>query len=299
MPATELDRRLAPAVGDRGLSRPPPILPARAAGRRERHPGAADPVYRRRDRRERSRCVDRLGAVAERPARHRRCRRPRQLPARVLRGGSAGPRARASAPRGSQSLATVADAHGGRLVHRSPEPLFIPAARRHRVRYARDRARAEAGSSIRSCRARARAGGASRGPRRGVRSTGTAPARSSRHRAARPRSSIARATRHRSCGTAAPGGATSRSPARSCRAYRCCCAAAPAIEGPWDDGRRDPAERDRRPRACVIRVVGLRLHHARAPRARTRPTARQIVISYSRPTTEFAGDVRLARLTLD
>jgi hypothetical protein len=71
---------------------------------------------------------------------------------------------------------------------------------------------------------------------------------------------------------------------------------APAIEGPWDDGTElQPSDCGILPPTSSSDYDYLAMEHAEL----ASPDGTQIVISYSRPTTEFGGEVRLARVTLE
>lgn len=71
---------------------------------------------------------------------------------------------------------------------------------------------------------------------------------------------------------------------------------APAIEGPWDGGTEiQPSDTGVLPPTSSSDYNYLALEHAELDS----PDGSQIVLSYSRPTTAFAGDVRLARVTLE
>ncbi len=71
---------------------------------------------------------------------------------------------------------------------------------------------------------------------------------------------------------------------------------APAIEGPWDDGTEiQPSDTGVLPPTSSSDYDYLAMEHAELDSL----DGSEIVISYSRPTTEFAGDVRLARVTLE
>ncbi len=71
---------------------------------------------------------------------------------------------------------------------------------------------------------------------------------------------------------------------------------APAIEGPWDDGTElEPSATGILPPTSGSDYDYLAMEHAELDAG----DGTQIVISYSRPTTPFGGEVRLARLTLE
>lgn len=71
---------------------------------------------------------------------------------------------------------------------------------------------------------------------------------------------------------------------------------APAIEGPWDDGTEiTPSAGGELAPVSASDTNYLALQHPEL----ASPDGAEIVISYSRPTTPFAGDVRLARVTLE
>ena len=77
---------------------------------------------------------------------------------------------------------------------------------------------------------------------------------------------------------------------------RCVLRTASAIEGPWDDGTEiQPSATGTLAPTSASNYLYLAMEHAELDS----PDGTQIVISYSRPTTEFGGDVRLARVTLE